>query len=472
MRTRRPLCLRLDGADEPSWLRTDLFHGRGLVDFVVIPLCTADGLVSAASFSTTRAQGFTDQERAALIRLMPALRNACELLTQRRVERTLLDTYVGAATARRVMAGRIRRGDLETLEAGLMVCDLRGFTALSNRLPGERVLELLNAYFDCVVPAIGQAGGEVIKFMGDAVLAFFHGESPEASCAAALSGAVAALDGLDRFSAPDAELNTGIALHYGEVGYGNIGSGQRLDFTVIGPDVNLVSRIQSVCSATGAPLLMSERFATLIGPAASVAIGSHSAAGLRRADCALRAVRLHCRPSTGDWRSGTAMSSVADSLPERQRASAATLLVAGIVLATLTEAIAGTALSLGRADIIGDTHTTPDEFAWLDVGYTTLKFIGFMTAAPCSAASAHAACSLRQHSSWAVPALGPRPPTASTCWLPCAPCRDFPAACCWLLDRRRSSWPFRNAVSRCCKRCSPSAPWWRRQASRRRCRAG
>ena len=222
-----------------------------------------------------RAQGFTDQERAALIRLMPALRNACELLTQRRVERTLLDTYVGAATARHVMAGRIRRGDLETLEAGLMICDLRGFTALSNRLPGERVLELLNAYFDCVVPAIGQAGGEVIKFMGDAVLAFFHGESPAASCAAALSGAVAALDGLGRFSAPDAELNTGIALHYGEVGYGNIGSGQRLDFTVIGPDVNLVSRIQSVCSATGAPLLMSERFATLIEPAASVAIGSH-----------------------------------------------------------------------------------------------------------------------------------------------------------------------------------------------------
>lgn len=160
-----------------------------------------------------------------------------------------------------------------------MICDLRGFTALSNRLPGERVFELLNAYFDCVVPAISKTGGEVIKFMGDAVLAFYHGGSPAASCAATLQGALAALDGLSRFSAPDAELQTGIALHYGEVDYGNIGSGQRLDFTVIGPDVNLVSRIQSVCSATGSPLLMSDRFAMLIDPTVPIPIGSHMLSG-------------------------------------------------------------------------------------------------------------------------------------------------------------------------------------------------
>lgn len=279
METRESLVVRLDGTVDPTWTHTDLFDGRGLVEFVIVPLVNADGLVGAASFSTARPGGFTPSERVGLDRIVPALRNVCELRTLRRVESTLLDTYVGATTARRVMAGHIRRGEVETLEAALLLCDLRGFTELSNRLPGARVLDLLNAYFDRVIPAITNAGGEVIKFMGDAALAFFHHDSPEASCAAALEGALSALDGLDRLTAPDAELHAGIALHYGEVGYGNIGSGQRLDFTVIGPDVNLVSRIQAVCSVTGRPLLMSERFAMLLHPGTAVAIGRHHLTG-------------------------------------------------------------------------------------------------------------------------------------------------------------------------------------------------
>jgi adenylate cyclase len=279
MESREPLVVRLDGSADPPWINTDLFQGRDLVEFAIVPLRNADGLVSAASFSTRRQTGFTASEQEVLSRIVPALRNACELLTLRRVELTLLNTYVGATTARRVMAGHIRRGEFETIEAGLMLCDLRGFTELSNRLPGGRVLELLNAYFDLVVPAITQAGGEVIKFMGDAALAFFHHGSPAASSAAALQGALSAQDGLGRFKPPDAELHAGIALHYGEVGYGNIGSGQRLDFTMIGPDVNLVSRIQAVCSATGHSLLMSERFAKLLGPGTAIAIGRHKLTG-------------------------------------------------------------------------------------------------------------------------------------------------------------------------------------------------
>lgn len=279
METREPLIVRLDGSVGPAWAHTDLFQGRGLVEFVFVPLRNADGLVGAASFSTARPSGFTPSDRAALDRIVPALRNACELRTLRRAESTLLDTYVGSTTARRVMAGHVRRGEIEMLEAALLLCDLRGFTELSNRLPGERVLDLLNAYFDRVVPAITHAGGEVIKFMGDAALAFFHRETPAASCSAALQGAVSALDGLARLTPPDAELHAGIALHYGEVSYGNIGSAQRLDFTVIGPDVNLVSRIQAVCSATGRPLLMSERFAMLLDSGTAVATGRHQLTG-------------------------------------------------------------------------------------------------------------------------------------------------------------------------------------------------
>jgi adenylate cyclase len=279
METREPLVVRLDGSSDPDWLHTDLFQGRGLVEFVLVPLCNADGLVSAACFSTTRPNGFAAQERSVLDRIVPALRNACELRTLRKVELTLLDTYIGATTARRVLAGSIRRGQIETLETALMLCDLRGFTELSNRLPARRVLELLDAYFDRVVPAIDKAGGEVIKFMGDAVLGFFHRDDAAEACAAALQSALKVIGSMDRFAAPDAELHTGIALDFGEVGYGNIGSGRRLDFTVIGPGVNLVSRIQGICSETGRPLLMSERFATLLPPRITVAVGSHPLRG-------------------------------------------------------------------------------------------------------------------------------------------------------------------------------------------------
>jgi adenylate cyclase len=197
----------------------------------------------------------------------------------RSAEQALLNTYVGTLTARRVLEGHIRRGDVETLEAALLLCDLRGFTELSNRLPSKRVLQLLDAYFGCVVPAINEAGGEVIKFMGDAVLAFFHREDASSECGACLQGALSALERLQKLAIFDAELRAGIALHHGKVSYGNIGYGHRLDFTLIGPDVNLVSRLQGICSITGRPLLMSERFAGLLDPTLVMPLGPHQLKG-------------------------------------------------------------------------------------------------------------------------------------------------------------------------------------------------
>lgn len=279
MELREPVVVRGEDAGGAALADIDVFRGRSLAEIVIVPLCNVDGPVSAASFCTARRGGFSPAERAALARIVPALRNACELRTLRQVELTLLDTYIGATTAQRILAGRIRRGQIESLDAALMLCDLRGFTELSNRLPHERVLALLNEYFDRVVPAIVGAGGEVLKFMGDAVLAFFHRDEAAAACAAALQGARDALGSLSRLAVPDAELHAGIALHYGTVSYGNIGSGQRLDFTVIGPDVNLVSRIQSVCSTSGQPLLMSARFAALLDALPATPIGGHALKG-------------------------------------------------------------------------------------------------------------------------------------------------------------------------------------------------
>lgn len=266
------------GDESDQWEQLDTFADRELAELMVIPLCNSDGPVSAASFATRRPGGFTPAERQAIERMMPALRNVCELRTLRRVELSLLDTYIGPMTAQRILAGRIRKGEIETLETALMLCDLRRFTELSNRLPGERVLELLGAYFDAAVPAVIGQGGEVLKFMGDAILAVFPGYDAEQSANAAFEASKDILRRIDALRFSEVRLQAGIALHYGEVSYGNIGAGGRLDFTVIGPDVNLVSRIQQVCSGSGGSLLMSRAFADLLREETR-SIGSHALKG-------------------------------------------------------------------------------------------------------------------------------------------------------------------------------------------------
>jgi adenylate cyclase len=258
----------------------DFFRGRSLRAAIVAPMVMSHGPASAVVFATRRPGGFAAADRAVFKRIVPALRGACEIRLLRLAEATVLDTYVGPITGRRILDGHIRRGDVETLDAALLLCDLRDFTVLSNRLPPEQMLDRLNLYFDQLVPAITAGGGEVLKFMGDAVLAFFHlDDGAVASCAAAFDAARLALDRIHSASQAGTPLSAGVALHHGEVAYGNIGSGGRLDFTVIGRDVNLVSRIQTVCATTGEPLLMSPRFAALLGRPGCRSIGAHPLKG-------------------------------------------------------------------------------------------------------------------------------------------------------------------------------------------------
>jgi adenylate cyclase len=277
METRRKEVVRVQG-QSPHWM-TDVLRGRNLAEFVIVPLCGNDGPVNFAVFATAGASGFCDADQTLLECIRPALRTACELRSLRQAELTLLDTYVGDAAAQRILAGSTRRGQIESLEAALLLCDLRDFTGISNRLPGDRVLELLNEYFDRVIPSIVDAGGEVLKFMGDAVLAYFCCGTPRASSIAALSAARNMLGKLARRAAAATELHAGVALHYGNLSYGNIGAATRLDFTVIGPDVNLVSRIQTACGTTGCPLLMSAGFAGLIDKAGCQSVGMHRLKG-------------------------------------------------------------------------------------------------------------------------------------------------------------------------------------------------
>jgi adenylate cyclase len=277
--TREMLVVGPGQSEHGRWQTIDVFADRGLVQLMIIPLCNADGPVSAAVFGTKRPGGFAASEMQMIERIAPALRNTSELRILRQVELSLLDTYIGPMTASRILAGRIRQGEIESMQAALLLCDLRGFTELSNRLPGDTVLGLLNAYFDRVIPAITREGGEVLKFMGDAVLAFFPGYDAARTCNAALSAARAILEALDGFNYDGIGAKAGIALHHGEVSYGNIGSGRRLDFTLIGGDMNLVSRIQGVCSELGEQLLMSEAFFEETRPDDAVSMGSHRLKG-------------------------------------------------------------------------------------------------------------------------------------------------------------------------------------------------
>jgi adenylate cyclase len=277
--TRTWLVLR---TDDRRWSPHELFIGRGLAELTIAPMIhgTAARAVSAVTFGTRRPTGFSRDHRALLRRIVPALRGAIELKMWHRTTRTLLDTYVGRDAEKRIMSGHTRRGDIESLEAALMFCDMRGFTELSNRLSGERVLELLNVYFDQVVPVVTDGGGKILKFMGDGMLAFFRDAArPSSSCAAAFKAARLVHERLAATSLPDAELRAGIALHFGKVSYGNIGSGERLDFTVIGRDVNLASRIEGLCGPTSQPLLMSERFAGLLTLPGVTSIGWHAIKG-------------------------------------------------------------------------------------------------------------------------------------------------------------------------------------------------
>ena len=206
---------------------------------------------------------------------------------QRAISRNVLNAYLGAKTGPRVLEGQIRRGTGEEISAVLWSSDLRGFTARSDRLPGERMIALLNALFDVQAKAIHDHGGEILKFIGDGLLAIFPIERAEMAAAGArqaLEAATAAIAAVHELSdelaaAGEPPLHIVVALHIGTAIYGNIGAADRLDFTVIGPAVNLVSRVEAVAKALNLPIVVSEEFARAYGgPLRS--LGTHQLRGL------------------------------------------------------------------------------------------------------------------------------------------------------------------------------------------------
>jgi len=241
----------------------------GITHYVIYPLFFTGGQVNAASFATDQPGGFLPSDLALLESLLPALARVMELKGLQRTLRELLRIYVGRLPAERILDGQIRRGDVVAMDAAILFCDLRRSTRLSIELEEGVYVQTLNRYFDCVVPAVTRAGGEVLKFLGDGVLAIFALPARTDDCSHCSGALVAsreiftALRDLnERQPVPGGPLEIGIALHEGRVAFGNVGSVERQDFTVIGQDVNLAARICALSAELGEPLLISERFAS------------------------------------------------------------------------------------------------------------------------------------------------------------------------------------------------------------------
>lgn len=251
---------------------------RGGTHYFVLPLPFRNGEVGYASFATKTKDGFDSDTRAALERLRGALANRVELESSYYATRGLLEVYLGKNAARRVFDGAFQRGRGELIDAAIWFSDMRGFTAMSDRAEPADVVKTLDLVFDTLATAISAHGGEVLKFIGDAVLAIFPtGANARAACRNALDAAQEALAAMKKLETP---LEVGIALHRGRVMYGNIGARDRLDFTVIASAVNEASRLESLCKSLGTNLALSAAFvesAALVNP---VDLGEHAVKGV------------------------------------------------------------------------------------------------------------------------------------------------------------------------------------------------
>jgi adenylate cyclase len=236
----------------------------GFTHHIAIPVALPNGMRNGFTFATRAAQGFSAQDVAVLRSIFPTLAALQEILALRRVMREVMRMYVGHEPHLRILSGDVRRGEVLRIRAAILFADMRDFTALSSKLSEEAATALVNDYYDCIVPPIDERGGEVLKFMGDGILAIFRaGEDADVeACMRAFAAAWAGLLKVAHHKKKSNEIpfDVGIALHFGNAAYGNVGSGARLDYTVIGRDVNLAARIANLCCNLNQTLLLSNAF--------------------------------------------------------------------------------------------------------------------------------------------------------------------------------------------------------------------
>ncbi len=266
---------------------------EGATDYVALPLHFSDGQVNLITLAADRPGGFSTQELGHLYEALPVLGRLFEAQAMRGTARTLLETYLGRHTGDRVLDGLVKRGDGETIRAIIWYCDMRESTRLAESMPIDAFMTLLNGFFECMAGAVLDHGGEVLKFIGDAVLAVFPIEAPQsgngrppqdafATAMAAARDAMTRVDHLNqlRQESGDGPISFGLALHPGEVMYGNIGVPERLDFTVIGATINEAARLEGLCKEFNRRLLASSDFVES-HPGNWQSLGKHCLRGVR-----------------------------------------------------------------------------------------------------------------------------------------------------------------------------------------------
>jgi adenylate cyclase len=242
-----------------------------------------------SAWYTDLPEGFETRHKMAIKRLVPFLAGAIKSVSLSRVARTLAETYLGRDAAELVLSGRIERGVADRIEAVVWFSDLSGYTTITDSAPPEQIIPLLNDYADVIVSAIREHGGDVLKLIGDGVLAIFTSEDSSKACAAAIGAALAAEQGIATLK----QRRTGeglpathmyVGLHIGEVFFGNIGSQDRLDFTVVGPAVNEASRIAAMCRSADQRILVSAAFTAALHDAGPrlVSVGRYALRGVAR----------------------------------------------------------------------------------------------------------------------------------------------------------------------------------------------
>jgi adenylate cyclase len=279
---------------EPAEFRmVDNFAAQGMTEYLaLINRFAGSGAMGEMDcvysyWLTDRPGGFAEEHVAAIEGLMPALALAVKAASLARIAATLVETYLGRDPGRRVLRGGIGRGAAERIHAVLWFSDLRGFTRITDTNPPRNIIALLNDYAEAVISSIHEAGGDVLKLIGDGTLAIFPYDEPGPACARAIAAETALRRRLSTLNARrDAErlptTDVYIGLHIGEVFYGNIGSRDRLDFTVIGPAVNEASRIAGMCGSADRNVLMSHAFRAALGGDAAVSVGRYALRGVER----------------------------------------------------------------------------------------------------------------------------------------------------------------------------------------------
>jgi adenylate cyclase len=267
-----PYRRRLERLAEGDHVVLHEMRAEGMTDYYAAPLVYSTGLVSFFAFATTSPAGFSDADLERFDALVNLIAPLIEILNGRRVTLGLLDAFVGPRIGERILSGQVKRGDGERIEAAFWYSDLRGFTRLSEALEPAKLLRLLNDYFETCANAAAARGGEILQFIGDAVLIVFEIRRPAdepAVCEAALDAAIDAFASVavlnhQRRRAGDPEIAFGLGLHLGTVTHANVGAPYRLAFNVVGPAVNKTARIQAITKEAGIPLLMSQEFARLV----------------------------------------------------------------------------------------------------------------------------------------------------------------------------------------------------------------